>query len=133
MSLDLRSCAVGAAAGAAVVLGALAVHGALARGGRDAAADSASGGGFAKKTREGEDVRSTTASGTYLGGSGSSVYESARAVGEYLAFHYAPPAELCPFPTCAPAGACVALRYDCLWRCACNSRVIVVSLLPGCW
>ena len=39
-------------------------------------------------------VRSTTDSGV----SGSSVYETARAVDEYLQFHYARPADLMPYP-----------------------------------
>lgn len=49
------------------------------------------------------DVRSTTASGVGPG-QGSLVYESARAVDEYVQFHFADPDELLPFP-CGPREA----------------------------
>lgn len=45
-------------------------------------------------------IRSTTASGVGPG-QGSLVYESARAVDEYLQFHYAKEEDLLPF-TCGP-------------------------------
>ena len=97
MSEWARQAAVTAAVGVVAATGAIYMLGALAGSavtfapqGAAGLADARSRAGRAESSGEKEPARSTTSSGVGAAGSGAAIYESTKAVDEYLLFHFAP-------------------------------------------
>ena len=100
-----RYIALGVLTGAATFVGGLYAVGVLAS--TSAVLDAASAGKPGRRRVGGGDIRSTTASGVAPGG-GAAVYESSKAVDEYLLFHFG---EVWP-PPCPQDAAPLVERVD---------------------